>query len=139
MEQHQKNALAIAKLCEEHPAVHTVHYPGLPSHPQHTLARRQMTGFGGMLSIDLGSKEKAFAFIDRLQIFTLAESLGGVESLVCYPVTMTHASVPEPLRQRFGITEGLVRLSCGIEDEEGDVASTILLAGDADRNGAVVC
>ncbi len=130
MEQHQKNALAIAQLCEEHPAVHIVYYPGLPSHPQHTLAQRQMTGFGGMLSIDLGSKEKAFAFIDRLQIFTLAESLGGVESLVCYPVTMTHASVPESLRRRLGITEGLVRLSCGIEDT-ADLVADVQQALDA--------
>ncbi len=130
MEQHQKNALAIAQLCEEHPAVHIVYYPGLPSHPQHTLAQRQMTGFGGMLSIDLGSKEKAFAFIERLQIFTLAESLGGVESLVCYPVTMTHASVPESLRRRLGITEGLVRLSCGIEDTT-DLIADVQQALDA--------
>ncbi len=130
MEQHQKNALAIAQLCEEHPAVHIVYYPGLPSHPQHTLAQRQMTGFGGMLSIDLGSKEKAFAFIERLQIFTLAESLGGVESLVCYPVTMTHASVPESLRRRLGITEGLVRLSCGIEDTT-DLVADVQQALDA--------
>ncbi len=130
MEQHQKNALAIAQLCEEHPAVHIVYYPGLPSHPQHTLAQRQMTGFGGMLSIDLGSKEKAFAFIERLQIFTLAESLGGVESLVCYPVTMTHASVPESLRRRLGITEGLVRLSCGIEDTT-DLIADVRQALDA--------
>ncbi len=130
MEQHQKNALAIAQLCEEHPAVHTVYYPGLPSHPQHTLAQRQMTGFGGMLSIDLGSRERAFAFIDHLQIFTLAESLGGVESLVCYPVTMTHASVPESLRRRLGITEGLVRLSCGIEDTN-DLVADVQQALDA--------
>ncbi len=118
MEQHQRNAMAVAQVCAEHPEVSRVYYPGLPSHPQYSLAREQMLGFGGMLSIDLGSKERAFAFLEHLEIFTLAESLGGVESLVCYPATMTHAAVPERMRQRLGITEGLVRLSCGIEDTE---------------------
>ncbi len=116
MEQHQRNALAIAELCSSHPAVERVYYPGLPTHPQHELARRQMSGFSGMVSIDLGSREKADRFIAGLRIITLAESLGGVESLVCHPATMTHASIPEQQRLARGITEGLVRLSIGIED-----------------------
>ncbi len=116
MEQHQKNALAIAQLCQEHPAVLKVYYPGLPSHPQFELARRQMSGYSGMLSIELGSRLNAERFINALEIITLAESLGGVESLVCHPATMTHASIPEKERSRRGITDGLVRLSIGIED-----------------------
>jgi cystathionine beta-lyase/cystathionine gamma-synthase len=116
MEQHQKNALAIAQLCQEHPAVLKVYYPGLPSHPQYELARRQMSGYSGMLSIELGSRSNAERFINALEIITLAESLGGVESLVCHPATMTHASIPEKERSRRGITDGLVRLSIGIED-----------------------
>jgi cystathionine beta-lyase/cystathionine gamma-synthase len=116
MEQHQKNALAIAQLCQEHPAVLKVYYPGLPSHPQFELARRQMSGYSGMLSIELGSRLNAERFINALEIITLAESLGGVESLVCHPATMTHASIPAEERSRRGITDGLVRLSIGIED-----------------------
>jgi cystathionine beta-lyase/cystathionine gamma-synthase len=116
MEQHQKNALAIAQLCQEHPAVLKVYYPGLPSHPQYELARRQMSGYSGMLSIELGSRLNAERFINALEIITLAESLGGVESLVCHPATMTHASIPAEERSRRGITDGLVRLSIGIED-----------------------
>ncbi len=116
MEQHQKNALAIAQLCQEHPAALKVYYPGLPSHPQHELARRQMRGYSGMLSIELGSRIHAERFIDSLKIITLAESLGGVESLVCHPATMTHASIPAEERSQRGITDGLVRLSIGIED-----------------------
>ncbi|GIV54500.1 MAG: cystathionine gamma-synthase [Candidatus Kapaibacterium sp.] len=116
MEQHQRNAQVIAELCSTHPAVARVHYPGLPSHPQHELALRQMSGFSGMVSIDLGSREKADRFIAGLRIITLAESLGGVESLVCHPATMTHASIPEAQRRARGITDGLVRLSIGIED-----------------------
>jgi cystathionine beta-lyase/cystathionine gamma-synthase len=116
MEQHQRNALAIAQLCSSHPAVSRVYYPGLPSHPQHELALRQMTGFSGMISIELGSQQRAERFIAALRIITLAESLGGVESLVCHPATMTHASIPEPQRRARGITDGLVRLSIGIED-----------------------
>jgi len=116
MEQHQRNAQVIAELCSTHPAVARVYYPGLPSHPQHELALRQMSGFSGMVSIDLGSREKADRFIAGLRIITLAESLGGVESLVCHPATMTHASIPEAQRRARGITDGLVRLSIGIED-----------------------
>ncbi|MCS6999497.1 MAG: cystathionine gamma-synthase [Bacteroidota bacterium] len=118
MEQHQRNALAVAQLCQSHPAVKQVYYPGLPSHPQHEIAQRQMRGFSGMVSIELGSRARAERFLTSLQVITLAESLGGVESLACHPDTMTHASIPEPIRRARGITEGLVRLSIGIEDTE---------------------
>ena len=93
-----------------------VHYPGLAGHPQHQLARTQQSGFGGMISFDLGSLEKARSFCDAVEVFTLAESLGGVESLVCHPATMTHAALPADERERLGIGDGLVRLSVGIED-----------------------
>lgn len=118
MEQHQKNAKAIAELCYAHPAVEKVYYPGLRYHSGYQIARKQMRGYGGMVSLDFGSKEKAEKFLRHLQIFILGESLGGVESLACYPVVMTHASVPRSIRERLGITDGLVRLSCGIEDTE---------------------
>jgi cystathionine beta-lyase/cystathionine gamma-synthase len=93
-------------------------YPGLPSHPQHELACRQMTGFGGMISVELGTKERAGQVLGRVRIFSLAESLGGVERLIRHPASMTHASVPPERRAQLGITEGLVRLSCGVEDSE---------------------
>jgi cystathionine beta-lyase/cystathionine gamma-synthase len=91
-------------------------YPGLPSHPQHALARKQMTGFGGMISVELGTKERANAVLSRCRLFSLAESLGGVESLISHPASMTHASVDPARRAQLGITEGLIRLSCGVED-----------------------
>jgi cystathionine beta-lyase/cystathionine gamma-synthase len=116
MERHAANAMALARYCETHPKVKKVYYPGLESHPQHELAKRQMRGFGGMLSLELESTEVALSFAKKVQVFTLAESLGGVESLLCYPETMTHASIPEPTRRRLGITPALVRLSVGIED-----------------------
>lgn len=116
MQAHERNALALAALLSEDSRVQRVYYPGLASHPQHELARRQMRGFGGMISIELGSIENAKKFTKQLRIFTLGESLGGVESLVCHPVTMTHGSVPEERRLELGITPGLVRLSVGIED-----------------------
>ncbi|MCO6466163.1 MAG: cystathionine gamma-synthase [Bradyrhizobiaceae bacterium] len=118
MQRHASNAQRIAEWLQNHPSVKAVHYPGLPSHPQHALAASQMSGFGGMISIELGSLEKAKAFTEATQLFTLAESLGGVESLVCHPVSMTHGSVPVEQRQRLGITDGLVRLSVGIEDAD---------------------
>jgi cystathionine beta-lyase/cystathionine gamma-synthase len=118
MRQHEANALEIAKFCEAHPAVQKVYYPGLAAHPQHELAKQQMSGFGAMISLELGSKERAVAFSRAIKVFTLAESLGGVESLVCYPVAMTHGSVPPETRAKLGITDGLVRLSVGIEDLE---------------------
>ncbi len=118
MERHAQNAQRIAEHLEHHPSVQRIFYPGLPSHPQHALAASQMSGFSGMISIELGSREKALAVTKALKIFTLAESLGGVESLVCHPVSMTHGSIPVEQRQRLGITDGLVRLSVGIEDVE---------------------
>jgi cystathionine gamma-lyase len=119
MERHSANALAIAGWLERHPAVERVYYPGLPSHPQHALARRQMHGFGGMVSATLrGGLAAAKRFLERCEIFALAESLGGVESLIEHPAIMTHASVPVAERARLGIGEGLVRLSVGIEDVE---------------------
>lgn len=118
MKQHEANALAIAEFCASHKAVHKVFYPGLPTHPQHALAKQQMLGFGGMISIELGSHENALNFSRAINLFTLAESLGGVESLVCHPVSMTHGSVPKETRDRLGVTDGLVRLSVGIEDVE---------------------
>lgn len=128
MEQHQRNAMAIAQLCVQHSAVVRVYYPGLPSHPQHMLARQQMSGFSGMVSIELGSRDNAERFIAALRLITLAESLGGVESLVCHPATMTHASIPEEQRRARGITDGLIRLSIGIEDTDdliADVSSAL--------------
>jgi cystathionine beta-lyase/cystathionine gamma-synthase len=130
MQQHERNARAIAELCATHPAVHTVYYPGLPSHPQHRLAQRQMRNFTGMLSLELGSAQRAVRFLTRLRVFTLAESLGGVESLASHPATMTHASLPPERRQALGITDGLVRLSCGIEDTE-DLLDDVTTALDA--------
>jgi cystathionine beta-lyase/cystathionine gamma-synthase len=118
MERHDKTGRAIAEWLEHHPLVNRVYYPGLPSHEQHDLACRQMRGFGGMISIDLGSLARAEAMVQRTRIFALAESLGGVESLIGHPVTMTHASVPKVMRESMGLSAGLVRLSVGLEDPE---------------------
>jgi cystathionine gamma-lyase len=119
MREHARNAQAIAEFLERHPAVERVHYPGLPSHPQHDLARRQMRGFGGMVSFALrGTAEEAMEFARSLRYFSLAESLGGVESLICHPARMTHGSIPRDQRERRGITDTLLRLSVGIEDVE---------------------
>ena len=117
MRQHNANGLAVARYLENHPAVEKVYYPGLPSHPQHTLAAEQMDGFTGTVSIDLGTLERAKPLTEHLSIFALAESLGGVESLISVPALMTHASVPEERRLAMGITPGVVRLSVGIEEE----------------------
>src|SRR5437867_2893087 len=122
MRQHDANARRIAEWLTHHPKVERVYYPGLPSHPQHDLACRQMKGFGGMISVELGSVERARRFVERTRLFALAESLGGVESLVGHPATMTHASVPPEMRQAMGLTEGLVRLSVGVEDVEDLIA-----------------
>ena len=117
MRAHCENALALAQWLQEQAAVTEVIYPGLPSHPHHELAKRQMDGFGGMLSIRLkGGFEAAKRFCERLQLFTLAESLGGVESLVNHPAVMTHASIPPARRAELGIGDELVRLSVGVED-----------------------
>ena len=115
---HEANGRSLAGFLAANKQVAQVHYPGLAGHPQHALARAQQSGFGGMIAFDIGSLDRARAFCDAVEIFTLAESLGGVESLVCHPATMTHASVPAEERRRLGIGEGLVRLSVGIEDAE---------------------
>jgi cystathionine beta-lyase/cystathionine gamma-synthase len=116
MRQHETSARRIAAWLESHAAVKQVHYPGLPSHPQHELACRQMRGFGGMISLELGSLERARRAVEAVRVFALAESLGGVESLIGHPATMTHASVPRAMREAMGLTDGLVRLSIGIEE-----------------------
>lgn len=118
MDRHSSNAMKIAEFCAQHPKIKATHYPGLPSHPQHDIAKRQMSAFGGMISIELDSLERAVEVTNKLKLFTLAESLGGVESLVCHPVSMTHGSIPKEQRERLGVTDGLIRLSCGIEDVE---------------------
>lgn len=118
MEAHNRNGQAIAEFLEGHAAIEHVHYPGLKSHPQHELARCQMRGFTGMISIELGSLERARKVVEATRLFALAESLGGVESLIGHPAIMTHASVPKEMRDRMGVTDGLVRLSVGIEDLE---------------------
>ncbi len=116
MERHNANGLAVAQHLEEHPAVRRVIYPGLDSHSQHDLARSQMSGFTGMVALDLGDPDQARALATGTDVFQLAESLGGVESLISIPALQTHASVPKDLREAMGVTEGLVRLSVGIED-----------------------
>jgi len=118
MIQHNANGLALAEFLAAHPKVRRVYYPGLPSHPQHELAKRQMRGFGGMLSFDMGSLEAARRVLNNVRLHALAESLGGVETLISHPATMTHASVPPDRRAALGITDGLVRISAGIEDVE---------------------
>lgn len=116
MERHDQNAREVARMLDEHREVAAVHYPGLPAHPGHELARRQMSGFGGMLSFDVGTMDRARRVMEGLRVFHIAESLGGVESLANHPATMTHASIPEPMRRAMGIGDGLVRLSVGVED-----------------------
>ncbi|WP_207849747.1 MULTISPECIES: PLP-dependent aspartate aminotransferase family protein [unclassified Pseudomonas] len=119
MERHCSNALELAKWLEQQPQVKRVYYPGLPSHPQHELAKRQMHGFGGMISVDLNSDlDGARRFLENVKIFALAESLGGVESLIEHPAIMTHATIPPETRAKLGIGDGLVRLSVGVEDLE---------------------
>jgi cystathionine beta-lyase/cystathionine gamma-synthase len=118
MRQHSANGLALAEFLAAHPKVRKVYYPGLPMHPHHELARRQMQGFGGMLAFDLGSIEAARQVLNSVRLHSLAESLGGVETLISHPATMTHASVPADRRAALGITDGMVRISAGIEDIE---------------------
>jgi cystathionine beta-lyase/cystathionine gamma-synthase len=111
MAQHSINGLALAEYLRSHPTVTRVYYPGLADHPQHALARRQMPhGFGGMIAFDMGSLDHARAVLEGVRLFALAESLGGVESLIGHPATMTHASVPADLRRAIGITDGLIRI-----------------------------
>jgi len=118
MERHERNAREIARFLADHPKVKKTFYPGLPDHPQHDLAKRQMKGFGAMISFDLGSFEAAQALLSRVRLCSLGESLGGVETLISHPATMTHGSIPEEDRETLGIRMGLVRLSVGIEDVE---------------------
>src|SRR5487761_121614 len=122
MRQHDSNGMAVASYLERHPKIKKVHYPGLSSHPQHDLARRQMRGFGGMISFETGSLENARSVLRSVRLCSLAESLGGVETLISHPATMTHASVPSAEREQLGITGGLVRISVGIEDVEDLIA-----------------
>ncbi len=122
MKQHDANGRAVARFLEDHPRVQHVLYPGLPSHPQHDVAVRQQRGFGAMISFDVTTFESARAVLNHVKICSLAESLGGVETLISHPATMTHASVPAEVRQRIGITDGLIRLSVGIEDLEDLIA-----------------
>ena len=119
MDRHSENAADLAAWLDDNPAIDRVHYPGLESHPQHALAAEQMDDFGGMVSFELdGSLEAAAALVSETEVFTLAESLGGVESLVEHPASMTHAAVPRDVREAAGVTDGLVRLSVGLEDVE---------------------
>jgi cystathionine beta-lyase/cystathionine gamma-synthase len=122
MKRHEENGTAIASYLANHKKIRKVYYPGLPDHPQHELAKRQMNGFGSMISFELGSKENAKKFLDRVRLCSLAESLGGVETLISHPESMTHGSVPAEMRKRLGITPGLVRISVGIEDIEDLIA-----------------
>jgi cystathionine gamma-lyase/cystathionine beta-lyase/cystathionine gamma-lyase/homocysteine desulfhydrase len=122
MEQHDKSGRLVAAFLEDHPKVLKIYYPGSTSHKQHELAKRQQRGFGSMVSFDVGSLEAARTVLESVKVCTLAESLGGVETLVCHPATMTHASVAPEVRERLGITDGLVRISVGIEDADDIIA-----------------
>ncbi len=116
MEAHDRNGRRVAAFLAEHPRITKVYYPGLTSHPQHELAKKQQSGFGGMVSFDTGSLDNAKKVLESVKLCTLGESLGGVETLISHPATMTHASVPQEVREGLGITDGLVRISVGIED-----------------------
>ena len=130
MERHCASALKIAQWLERHPKVRRVYYPGLPSHPQHAIARKQMRAFGGMISVDLkGSLDDTKRFLERCQLFALAESLGGVESLIEHPALMTHGSVPADVRATLGIGDTLVRLSVGVEDADDLIADLAAALG----------
>ena len=130
MQQHNANGQALAEFLAAHPKVKRVYYPGLASHPQHALARQQMNGFGGMLAFDLGSLEGARRLLNAVRLHALAESLGGVETLISHPATMTHASVPAERRAAIGITDGMVRISAGVEDID-DLKEDLTQALDA--------
>lgn len=131
MERHAENAASVAEALVSHPQVAQVYYPGLKNHPQHSLAREQMSGFSGMVSFDIkGDFSAVQKFLSKLKIFALAESLGGVESLVNHPQKMTHASVPEELRRQLGIGPSLLRLSVGLEAKE-DLINDLVTALDA--------
>lgn len=131
MEAHQKNAMAVALYLEKHPKVERVVYPGLKSHPQHAIAKKQMLGFGGMITFFLkGDIKKSNKFLTSVKLFSLAESLGGVESLIEHPAIMTHASIPKPVREKLGITDNLIRLSVGIENVD-DLIEDLEMGFDA--------
>lgn len=133
MEEHQKNAFVVADFLFSHPAVEKVYYPGLPDHELHGVAKKQMSGFSGMISFTLKNEESAIPFVESLQLFTLAESLGGVESLVEIPSVMTHASIPKEKREEAGIKDGLIRLSVGIEYGQ-DLINDLAQAFDRIKN-----
>ncbi|MDB4878034.1 MAG: Cys/Met metabolism pyridoxal-phosphate-dependent protein [Gemmatimonadetes bacterium] len=141
MRQHDANGREVAKWLAERVGHENVYYIGLATHPQHELAKRQMSGFGGMISVELGSKERAAYVLEHVRVFALAESLGGVESLISQPAGMTHASVPPERRAALGLTDGLIRLSCGVEDV-GDLLADLeqafegLSEGSGTRQGA---
>ena len=124
VQRHCENGEKVVEFLENHSKINTVYYPGLPNHPHHEIAKKQMKGFGGMVSFTFksGKKEDAISFLEQLKVFTLAESLGGVESLANHPALMTHASIPEEKRKEIGITDDLVRLSVGVEDIEDLIA-----------------
>jgi cystathionine beta-lyase/cystathionine gamma-synthase len=122
MEAHDKNGRQVANFLAEHPKVQKVYYPGLTSHPQHEIAKKQQKGFGGMVAFETGSLDNAKKVLENVKLCILGESLGGVESLISHPATMTHASVPIEKREQLGITDGLVRISVGIEDVEDIIA-----------------
>jgi cystathionine beta-lyase/cystathionine gamma-synthase len=122
MDRHEQNTQAIVDLLVDHPKVRSVLYPGLPDHPGHDIQKRQARGFGGMLTFDLGDYPAAERLLNKVRVMSLAESLGGVESLISHPASMTHASVPKEMRDALGLTDGMVRISVGIEDEDDLVA-----------------
>jgi cystathionine gamma-lyase/homocysteine desulfhydrase len=122
MEAHESSTKKIVDFLNSHPGVGKIYYPGLETHPQHDIAKKQSGGFGGMVSFDVGSAEKADQMLKKVKYFTLAESLGAVESLISVPARMTHASIPAERRAELGITDGLVRISVGIEDVEDLIA-----------------
>ncbi|MDX8359488.1 MULTISPECIES: bifunctional cystathionine gamma-lyase/homocysteine desulfhydrase [Bacillaceae] len=122
MEEHEGNTKQIIEFLQNHPGVEKIYYPGLSSHPNHNIAKKQVRGYGGMISFDVGSEEKAEQLLKQVKYFTLAESLGAVESLISVPAKMTHASIPKERREELGITDGLVRISVGLEDVEDLIA-----------------
>jgi cystathionine beta-lyase/cystathionine gamma-synthase len=132
MKRHCENAMQVAHWLESRKRVHSVYYPGLPSHPQYALARSQMTDFGGMIAFEVGELASARALLANVRLCALAESLGGVETLISHPASMTHAAIPEDERRAIGVTEGLVRVSVGLEDAEdivNDLDSAFRMAG----------
>lgn len=142
MQRHEENAVAVAKALKAHPLVRRVYFPGLPEHPGHEIARRQMTGFGGMVSFELdGTTDDVVSFVSSLRYFTLGESLGGVKALVCHPATMTHASIPPEARTELGLSDTLIRLSPGCENAQDLVVDLVeglarLKSGRVSQNSA---